>query len=174
MTCEPSPFSALPLITPHTVPVKNTQLQTLTYCSIISISRAKPKPDHHRLSTEQKNTLKGLSDSGSPHYWTHTAQVFPCLVNFSHCERQHRSTQCARATSHIPLGISCRLARAKASPKPQPSSLLTQQWLVCSLSSCEEDTKTPYLHRRTRKEQKYDQMTYSSEPTLLQAHLLWP
>lgn len=95
-------------------------------------------------------------------------------MNFSHCEWQHRSTQCARATSHTSLGVSCQLAGAKASPKLQPSSLLTPQHLFCSLSSCETDTKTPHLHGRTSKEQKYDRMTDSSEAAVLLAHPLLP
>lgn len=100
---------------------KSTELQTHTYCSAISKSREKTKPDHHRFSTEHKHILKGLSDSGSPHYWSYAAQVFPSLVNSSCSEWLNVSTQHTRAASHPRLGTpGCTLLQT-GWDKPSPT-----------------------------------------------------
>lgn len=159
---------------------KSTQLQTHTYCAVISKSRENPKPDHHRLSTEHKHILKGLTDSGSPHYWSYTAQVFPSPANCSHCEWLHASTQRARAAFHLPLGTPgstlLQTSRRKGQPKtPTPSLLMELQALLFPQQLWCKHKITSFAQklvgRRTRKEQKYDQITYSFEATLLLAHL---
>lgn len=94
--------STLPLITPYTDPVQeHSTPSTHLHISVISKSREKFKPDHHRHLTEHKHILTGLTDSGPPHYWSYAGQVFHSLVN--HTVHLHGSTQHARAASHLPL-----------------------------------------------------------------------
>lgn len=156
--------STLPLITPYTDPVQeHSTPSTHLHISVISKSREKFKPDHHRHLTEHKHILKGLTDSGPPHYWSYAGQVFHSLVN-------HTVHICMGAPSMPEQHLTClwwpqalpssRPAQNTNSLLMQQQALLFPQWLW---SKHKITSFSQFVGRR--KEQRYDQIT-SFEPTL--------